>query len=518
MTRETTVGIVVSCSFLCLVGIVVANKMRENEHKDEPIDKEEIVSALEEPKPASDATGPAVAPMPGMQASPAFQPASPRTIVPASASSPEPPKIDVNLVAAAGKVDDFVRGSQPSQPSQPSERTTAPPPPPIAPTQEELAGPKFVGPAKPETYGPVPADARQAVGAGADSLGFSGAARRDSSSPSPAAPPRSESGTVKEKDIFVQRSNNQFQIPIESVGAGKDNTGGSSLGGSPGTAQSGPKALDAGGFPIPAVTGNSGREAPSPATRTIVIPDPPPPAGSSRDFGNPSLAPPKKDTPASDSPSPSAFVKEAERRSAAGSGSPVFPIQSVTPATAQAPSSQGSGGFGVGSERTEPHVGLERPMPSGPGLVPGSGSPIQPRPEEDRPGRLAAPTSTQVAQAPSQPFGQPGMSAGRSSPPLGSSPSLATPPVSSRTPQVESFDEETYRVRPGDTFFSISQSHYQTENYAQALVEFTRNHPLTSDTDRQQLPKLRAGQSIYVPPTSILEKRYATTIRPRAAQ
>src|SRR5205085_9595963 len=65
MTRETTVGVVVSCSFLCLVGLVLANKMREGEHKDETVSEEQITSALEEPKevPEGSATSVAVPPM-----------------------------------------------------------------------------------------------------------------------------------------------------------------------------------------------------------------------------------------------------------------------------------------------------------------------------------------------------------------------------------------------------------------------------------------------------------------------
>ena len=119
-----------------------------------------------------------------------------------------------------------------------------------------------------------------------------------------------------------------------------------------------------------------------------------------------------------------------------------------------------------------------------------------------------------------------GPSPARALPPIGSPSPALTPalvaPAPANTgpattqPQVESFDEETYRVRPGDNFQAISHSHYQTESYAQALVEFNRNHPLTSEADRQNLPLLRVGQSVYIPPTSILEKRYANVLKERS--
>ena len=54
MTRETKAGLVVSCSFLCLVGVVLFNKVNENQTNgtDRPSEKE-LAQLMEEPQLAS---------------------------------------------------------------------------------------------------------------------------------------------------------------------------------------------------------------------------------------------------------------------------------------------------------------------------------------------------------------------------------------------------------------------------------------------------------------------------------
>jgi nucleoid-associated protein YgaU len=77
---------------------------------------------------------------------------------------------------------------------------------------------------------------------------------------------------------------------------------------------------------------------------------------------------------------------------------------------------------------------------------------------------------------------------------------------------VESYDEETYICKPGDTFASISRQYYQAEKYERALLVFNRNHPRASDVIRQDPPLLNAGQPVYIPPLRVLEKQYASVI------
>jgi nucleoid-associated protein YgaU len=106
-------------------------------------------------------------------------------------------------------------------------------------------------------------------------------------------------------------------------------------------------------------------------------------------------------------------------------------------------------------------------------------------------------------------------------PPVGAPPGASTPPITvqgttttqprpvSAAPQVESFDEEAYRCKPGDTFESISQRFYHTDKYARALLLFNRSHPMVSEGLQQNPPLIQVGQSVYIPPLSILEKRYS---------
>jgi hypothetical protein len=109
---------------------------------------------------------------------------------------------------------------------------------------------------------------------------------------------------------------------------------------------------------------------------------------------------------------------------------------------------------------------------------------------------------------------------------IGVAPTASTPPItvpspgaalSSRpaapiTPQVDSWDEETYRIKAGDTFARISAGHFNTDKYAKALERWNANHPQASDNLRADPPILEAGQVIYIPPAYMLEKRYASFI------
>jgi nucleoid-associated protein YgaU len=144
-----------------------------------------------------------------------------------------------------------------------------------------------------------------------------------------------------------------------------------------------------------------------------------------------------------------------------------------------------------------------------------------------RPGTLGAPVRPrdQVAQGPAPPAigdGSPVRPAGaRETPAIAIRPS-ATPPGLARstavlTPQVESYDEEVYRCRPNDTFRSISAALYLSDRYERALLLYNRNHFLASDAVRQDPPVLQAGQTVYVPPTWLLEKQYPAVIPERAA-
>ena len=125
------------------------------------------------------------------------------------------------------------------------------------------------------------------------------------------------------------------------------------------------------------------------------------------------------------------------------------------------------------------------------------------------------PPLNQVAQGPAPNISGPG-----SIPPYQTSgPTSGNISAPNRTPsaQVDSYDEETYLCKQGDNFAAISTKFYLNEKYAQALLLFNRNHPRATAGVRQDPPSLAAGQPVYIPPLRVLEKRYATAIADHAS-
>jgi hypothetical protein len=79
-------------------------------------------------------------------------------------------------------------------------------------------------------------------------------------------------------------------------------------------------------------------------------------------------------------------------------------------------------------------------------------------------------------------------------------------------PEVVSYTEETLVANPADSYRSISQAKYGTDRYADALYHFNRGHPLADDNlpaDGSLLPR----QKVYIPPAAILESRYPEQIK-----
>jgi nucleoid-associated protein YgaU len=137
------------------------------------------------------------------------------------------------------------------------------------------------------------------------------------------------------------------------------------------------------------------------------------------------------------------------------------------------------------------------------------------------------PPSSQVAQA-TRP-GSDGNSFGsptRPLPPVGATTSVTSPPIavpvppsaaagqstSHFVPQVESYDEETYLCRAGDTLEAVCQRYYHADKYARALLLFNRNHPRSAAGLWKDPPELVDGQPVYIPPLRVLEKYYAAAI------
>jgi hypothetical protein len=94
-------------------------------------------------------------------------------------------------------------------------------------------------------------------------------------------------------------------------------------------------------------------------------------------------------------------------------------------------------------------------------------------------------------------------------------------PVRTRRPATTDFSDagssadpattEMYRVLPDDNFWKISQKHYGTARYYQALMR--HNQDRVSDAQ-----KLRPGMQISIPPVAYLERHYASLIEKSAAR
>jgi nucleoid-associated protein YgaU len=159
----------------------------------------------------------------------------------------------------------------------------------------------------------------------------------------------------------------------------------------------------------------------------------------------------------------------------------------------------------------------------------GPGTPPTPSPAADAapdgkvklagPGTPPAPP-TEVAQGPAPPAS---LVTPRAVPPVGAPATAASPPITVvppaggarptlSAPVVESFTEETHPCRPGDTWETISRDKYHTPKYARALMQFNQAHPLAGDGLQGPDPVLKAGQAVYIPPISILERRFPAAI------
>jgi hypothetical protein len=76
----------------------------------------------------------------------------------------------------------------------------------------------------------------------------------------------------------------------------------------------------------------------------------------------------------------------------------------------------------------------------------------------------------------------------------------------------DSFLEEEYRLRGGDTFAAVSRRFYFTEKYGEALRLYNRDYPIASSDLRQDPPRMTPGAQVWIPPIRVLEKRYPAAI------
>lgn len=104
-------------------------------------------------------------------------------------------------------------------------------------------------------------------------------------------------------------------------------------------------------------------------------------------------------------------------------------------------------------------------------------------------------------------------------PPLGSELKAISPPITigpSKLPKVREFDVLTYICQPEDaSFASISQRYFRNEKYAEALLQYNREHFLGKQELGATPTQVRPNQKVYIPPAEILEARYPNLIGSR---
>lgn len=484
MTHETKAGILVSCSFVCLVGVVVYTKWTEGdpEPKGTYVQTDGTqVQLPEEPTPAPPVAGskspdeimsPAPAlPWPG-QGQLAVVPKVPE-LKPAQPGTESPIK---QTGALGAGLPGFAPPAPSPAPAAPADKFPFSAPPAVHPTKDPRTELPFPLPVKETNVAAVPPPAKPG-------------------SEPPLARPFNASPANELKPATPGRSGGPSPAVIPTVEPA----------------------------PLPGEAPLPPRLAPTAAT-----PARPVPSSSSSPSGSPLVMPP---------PPPAVVAPTAPAVSAvpASGGSTPVPLRTIG---SPPPSPEPSSGT--------PGANLLRPMgvpapaatASARGLTPGV-APNRPLPAppaaDDAPegnirlGPIAAPApgSNLVAQAPAPPSPSttptPAPS-GKPMPPLGAPATADSPPIAVPVPSaavapvppsvsaVESYDEETYLCKANDTFKSISMEHYHTDIYDRALLLFNRNHPRANDAIRQEPPVMQAGQPVYIPPLRILEKQYSAAI------
>lgn len=85
------------------------------------------------------------------------------------------------------------------------------------------------------------------------------------------------------------------------------------------------------------------------------------------------------------------------------------------------------------------------------------------------------------------------------------------PPAVQQASQTRSWEEREYRFQASDTFATLSARSYGSEQYAQALQMYNREHPQTSD--RVHAGGLPApGDKVFLPDLDELKRRYNSFI------
>ena len=583
MTRETKAGIVVSGSFLCLVGVVFVCKMKEKPPAPVTpyVAADGSVQAPADPTPAAD--GPAAAPVkPGTArpeplpsteqvalnilpsgrdggvrpavatgSEPQSTPAAPAASTPkpegapSASADPKVPPVGNNAGerpsattvpgAPAGEKISTSPTTTPAAPPPPKDSLSFPSmegdkgggaatppvkerakaeeklavPPPAAQEKQPPSEPSKTDPPKPDTgKSDLIAPPRPGGDLGVGSL---------SGSPEPKNPSKADEKHPREGDAKAglnseEHAPNTIKMPPPAQALGADAVVPSrEPGKSSGDAKERPIVSPGASDPIvpPSERSIAPPSERTPSTRPLGTP-PDPGAPKTPELGQPGA--PSLNRPATPETSRPATPSPVEPLPSAGT--PPTPsdragLQNAPPSSTNMPPIPRSAPADTSANPPLP------PLPTGPSGV-GSFSTAS---QENRGTRLGAatPPPNQLAQVPrpSTPFeGGSGESHGNL-PPLGGSPPVMSPaPV---VPQVESYDEQMYRWKAGDTFGAIARNYYGSDRYEKALLLFNRDHPRAADGVRLDPPALQADQLVFVPPANVLAKQYPQAIGAQVA-
>lgn len=478
MTRETKAGVVVSCSFLCLVGAVVYTKLR-HAPQEAVAQAEPGMGAPSIPLPAPEANIPNKS---EKDLPPLVPPPGAANAVPPAEAAPLPTAGGNSLLPVAAPLPERPAESVPVPPlPTPSPMTEVPPAP--VPAGDKLPIPKSEGaPLTPPLPGPTGTEA---------------------SVPPPLPGPGPE---VKPMSVEAPKPDLPARSPLPAE-----------LMGPPAPVASPEPPLPASSVPLPPLPGSTlpvepkpeeknERPAPIPSPVAAAVPPLPTPAGTplpplGKESDSPPLPsgqppalgkPERIGTPppnaAEGVPPHSEFIPKGPAPGAEPPAAPMGPP--AAPTTPLAP-----------GDAEPPRAKLEpiRPMPIGTPMTGTSNPPA------------AAPPTSPVPM-PLAPVGAPVTA---TTPPIRFPDQVPARPLPPTTPQVVTYDETARIVAAGDSFKAISRLYYGSEDYAQALQLWNQNHPRASDALARD-GTLMPGDRVFLPPVTQLEKQYGALI-PRLA-
>ncbi len=538
LSRETKAGIVVSCSFLGLVGVVLFSKM--NDKASMPVASDELAMQLPaEPTPHQEEAG--RTPEPPLAKNGVVQAAAPGNLPlrdegnlprvspaeeikrkeqeiakPSRGPAAPPPIEEPHLTVPGG--DSAQRKAQPGNRS--ATENTVPPVPEIK-TKIDKADTE-TGAGKMAVRAPVIPPPEVIKNDRADEHAHAKSDPADKSGAAAPTVPAFDTKTIVPEVPGLTGKPTDKQERTKKVEEAAAPGKSPSNNGVPNLEMPALPRLNSEPTP-PAPTPSAAAGAPPAAASTVAPPAPPDLGAFDHPNANPAPTKPKETVPApnfptgSGSATPNTTTSPEQRP----------PLTMPPPPGSPTPAQEASVGLVTpGSSPATKPAGMDRGPAGTPPLEPPS-RPLDPpaapstgpnqnihlgRPEIGS-ASAPSPSSSPPAPSPSAFTGPASRAQPRTGATLADARSTGTPAsLTSNEPQVESYDEETYVWQPNDSFRAISQDRYKSDKFERALLLFNRNHPLAKPGIKEEPPKLQPGQEIYIPPTRILEKYYAIGI------